>query len=149
MKNYRQVLLALLLIAIAVVMLSFVGCASTNKTDELVIKNFSMLVIGDQGTDNIEPVDGAALDADMNLPISGVPVPITLNYKSGGILAKSTIHIEGATGAVIIINRAISGNSGVPVKDALSKVFKPTEHPFGNITVQGGDAMVEHVEEGQ
>lgn len=140
MKNLCAVLMLVLLL---------VSCAANQNARRVVIRNPNLLIISDMATDNTAPFIGNTVDASGNIPISGVPLPVDLAYKQGGIMSANEIIIEAATGGTVIIERGVSGNSGVDLNGALERVFVPVQHPFGNITVDQGSAMREHViEEG-
>jgi len=118
-----------------------VGCTATERADSVSIKGFQLLIVSDLATDNIQPGPGASVDLDTAIDT----IPVSARVHTGGILSKSDVLIESATGGTVIIERGVSGNANVPVAQALEKLFQPTQHPFGNVTVQGGDAMREHV----
>lgn len=137
-----------LLIPALLVFLS--GCLFSNESTRRVrILNPNLLIITDLATDNYLPVSGASNDLDTTIPIGGVPVPIVSKFNSGGIMSANDIEIVSATGGTVIIERGVSGNAGVNVDSALERLFRPTFHPFGNITVDQGSALREHVQENQ
>lgn len=122
------------------------GCAASERQDTVSIKGFNLLVITDIATDNLQPTIGSSGEISGSIPISGVPIPVRGSFQGGGIMAKSNVDIQAASGGTIVIERAISGNLNAPLEGVSERIFKPVDHPFGNITVQGGDAMREHVE---
>jgi len=119
------------------------GCIFTaNQASRKVrILNPNLLIISDLATDNYGAVQGARIDS--TVPLSGIPSAI--RAKGGGIMSAGEIEIVSATGGTVIIERGVSGNAGVIIPEALDRLFKPTFHPFGNITVDDGSAMREHV----
>ena len=132
------------LIVVLILIFSF-GCASAQRDDILTIKGFNLLIISDIATDNIQPVEGSNADISGSIPVNGLMVPVDGSFQSGGIMAKSRVEIQAATGGTIVIERALSGNQNAPLPDLSKTIFKPVDHPFGNITVQDDDAMREHV----
>lgn len=127
-----------------VLLLVLSGCSTSR---EVTIEGFGLLGITDMATDNIMPTVGPEFAGNTEIPLQGLTsIPLTGAYSQGGILSAAKIHIKGTTDAIIVIERGVSGNHGVNVPTALEKILKPTSHPFGNLTIQGGDIMREHVE---
>ena len=127
------------------VMTVFMGCAGASQDKTVKISGFQLLVITDIATDNIAPVEGPRVDLSATIPASGVPVPVNLGIEGGGIMSANVVDIRAATGGTVIIDRAAAGNLNLPVPLILSKILRPTSHPFGNVTVDQGSALREHV----
>ena len=125
------------------VLIGLLGCAASEKTDTVSISGFHLLIISDLSTDSVMSAPGNVVEAEF--PVEGIPIAGA--WQQGGIMSANNVNIRAASGGTIVIERGLSGNVGVNVPEALERMYKATSHPFGNITVDGGSAMREHIDD--
>lgn len=107
-----------------------VGCASGQSTRKVqfgsIGGDFIMRNIGDGSQ---MPVPGGTdVNLDAEVPIEGVPIPISLDVSRAGLLSTHDLSVERVEGTVIL-EAAFTGMQGIDLPACLERTFTPS-NPF-------------------